>query len=156
MIRREFFALLGSAAAAVPWPADGEPARPARRTANRLAGAWRLVSSVGTREDGSTFNRWGPDPKGIIMFDGAGNFAQIITGPESFVFGAKNFCAFGTYSVDETGKTIITRIEGSSLSRISGTVQRRVITSLTADELRYVNFTIASAAKVDVVWKRSK
>ena len=38
------------------------------------------------------------------MFDRAGNYAQIIVGSESRVFGAKTFCAFGTYTVDEAKK----------------------------------------------------
>ena len=40
------------------------------------------------------------------MFDRGGNYAQIIVGSESRVFGAKTFCAFGTYSVDEAKKLL--------------------------------------------------
>ena len=77
----------------------------------RLVGTWSFVSSVNTRKDGSTFDRWGANPKGIFMFDRGGNYAQIIVGSESQVFGAKTFCAFGTYSVDDAKKLLITRID---------------------------------------------
>ena len=76
------------------------------RIAGRLVGTWSFVSSVNTRKDGSTFDRWGANPKGIFMFDRGGNYAQIIVGSESRVFGAKTFCAFGTYSVDEAKKLL--------------------------------------------------
>ena len=79
--------------------------------AGRLVGTWSFASSVNTRKDGSTFDRWGANPKGIFMFDRGGNYSQIIVGSESRVFGAKTFCAFGTYSVDEAKKLLVTRID---------------------------------------------
>ncbi len=109
MERREFIALLGMAAAAMPAQAGAEPARP-DTFAGRLVGTWSFASSVNTRKDGSTFDRWGANPSGIFMFDRGGNYAQIIVGSESRVFGAKTFCAFGTYSVDEAKKLLVTRI----------------------------------------------
>jgi hypothetical protein len=156
MRRREFIALLGGATAAIPYAAGAEPAHAKWRISERLAGAWRFVSSINTRDDGSTFDRWGQDSKGTFMFDGNGHFSQIIMGSESRMFGAKTFFAFGTYSVDEAGRTVVTQIEGSSVSKLNGTVQRRVITVLTADELRYLNPATASGTKVDARWKRMK
>ena len=84
---------------------SAEPAHPPDSIAGRLVGTWSFASSVNTRKDGSTFDRWGANPKGIFMFDRGGNYAQIIVGSESRVFGAKTFCAFGTYSVDDAKKT---------------------------------------------------
>jgi hypothetical protein len=163
MRRRGFIALLASATAAIPYRAGAvaapcspgaEACRAKNCIAERLVGAWRFVSSVSTREDGSTFNRWGPNSKGTFMFDAAGHFSQIIMGSESRLFGAKTYFAFGTYSVDESKKIIATQIEGSSVSRLNGTAQQRVITELTADELKYTNFNPSSGAKLDAVWKR--
>ena len=76
-----------------------------------MVGTWSYVSSVNTRKDGSTFDRWGANPRGIFMFDRGGNYSQIIIGSESRVFGAKTYCAFGTYSVDEAKKLLVTRID---------------------------------------------
>ena len=135
MERREFIALLGMAAAAMPAHAGAEPAHPPDSFAGRLVGTWSFASSVNTRKDGSTFDRWGANPSGIFMFDRGGNYAQIIVGSESRMFGAKTFCAFGTYSVDEAKKLLVTRIASCSTAKLIGTVQNRDILLLTADEL---------------------
>jgi hypothetical protein len=154
MERREFIALLGMAAAAMPTPARTEPSRPPDSVAGRLVGTWSFASSLNTRKDGSTFDRWGADPKGIFMFDRGGNYAQIIVGSESRVFGAKIFCAFGTYSVEEPKKLLVTRIVSCSTAKLTGTVQNRDIVSLTANEFKYSNPITSSGASAEVLWKR--
>jgi hypothetical protein len=111
MERREFVALLGITAA-MPSPARTQPSHATESFTGRLAGSWSFVSSINTRKDGSTFDRWGMNPKGILMFDRGGYYAQIIVGSASRVFGSKTFFAFGTYSVDETKGALITHIEG--------------------------------------------
>ena len=88
MERREFIALIGMAAAAMPSRASAEPINQTDSTSGRLVGTWSFASSVNTRKDGSTFDRWGADPRGIFMFDRGGNYAQIIVGSESKMFGA--------------------------------------------------------------------
>jgi hypothetical protein len=89
MRRRGFIALLASATAAVPHTVGTARAHAGGRVTESLVGAWCFVSSVSTREDGSTFSRWGLNSKGTFMFDAAGHFAQIIMGSESRLFGAK-------------------------------------------------------------------
>jgi hypothetical protein len=153
MERREFIALLGMAAAAMPRPASAEGVHAPDSVSGRLAGTWSFATSINTRKDGTTFDRWGDSPKGIFMFD-RGHYSQIIIGSESRVFGAKVFCAFGTYKVDDTGKLLITRIEACSASKFNGTVQNRSILSLTADELRYSNPVTVTGATAEVRWKR--
>jgi hypothetical protein len=156
MRRREFIALLGGAAVIMPFSAGAEPVRAGETIAARLAGTWRFVSSINIRSDGSSFDRWGANPKGTFMFDGNGHFAQVIIGAESRFFGAKSYFAFGSYSVDEASKTIVTRIEGSSIGKLNGTTQRRIVTSLTEDELKYFNPATSSGTKVEAVWQRMK
>ena len=154
MERREFLALLGMAAAGMPTQARANPAQHPDSMAGRLVGTWSFVSSVNTRKDGSTFDRWGANPQGIFMFDRGGNYAQIIVGSESRVFGAKTFCAFGTYSVEDAKKLLITRIASSSTAKLNGTLQNRDIMVLTADELKYSNPATTIGAAAEVVWKR--
>jgi hypothetical protein len=154
MERREFIALLGMAAAGMPASAQAGPALAQDSAAGRLVGTWSFASSVNTRKDGSTFDRWGANPQGIFMFDRGGNYAQIIVGSESRVFGAKTFCAFGTYSVEEGKKVLITRIASCSAAKLTGTSQNRDIILLTADEFKYSNPLTALGAVAEVVWKR--
>ena len=154
MERREFIALLGMAAAAMPGGAQAEPAHAPDSIASRLVGTWSFASSVNTRKDGSTFDRWGANPQGIFMFDRGGNYAQIIVGSESRMFGAKTFSAFGTYSVEEAKNLLVTRIASSSAAKLNGTIQNRDIMLLTADELKYSNPVTSTGAVAEAVWKR--
>jgi hypothetical protein len=140
------------AAAPLPMPAMAGP----KSLSEQLVGTWTIVSSISRRKDGSIVDRWGPSPKGIFMFDDKGHYAQMITRSDSLVFGSKTVATFGTYSVDEVNKTIITEVAGSSSSKLNGAIQRRVISSLTLDELRYVNPLTSSGMTVEAVWKRVK
>ena len=88
------------------------------------------------------------------MFDRGGNYAQIIVGSESRVFGAKTFCAFGTYSVEVAQKLLVTRIASCSTAKLNGTVQNRDIMLLTADEFKYSNPLTSLGATAEVLWKR--
>jgi hypothetical protein len=63
---------------------------------------------------------------------------------------------FGTYSVNETDKTITTRTEGSTFPNSEGEEQKRIITRLTADELIYENPVTTRGDRVEAVWKRVK
>jgi hypothetical protein len=154
MERREFIALLGMAAAAMPGGAQAEPAHRQDTVASRLVGTWSFASSVNIRKDGSTFDRWGANPSGIFMFDRGGNYAQIIVGSESKVFGAKTFCAFGTYSVEDAKNLLITRIASCSAAKLAGTSQSRDIVLLTADDFKYSNPVTTLGATAEVLWKR--
>jgi Lipocalin-like domain len=153
MERREFIALIGMAAAAMPQQASAEPHAP-DSFAGRLIGTWSFTSSVNTRRDGSTFDRWGSNPTGIFMFDRGGNFAQIIVGSESKVFGSKVACAFGTYSVDESQKILLTHIKSSSTAKLAGATQSRTILLLTPTELKYSNPLTSVGSTAEVLWTR--
>jgi hypothetical protein len=63
---------------------------------------------------------------------------------------------FGTYSVDEADKILTSHIEASSFPNNDGIDQRRVIVSLTADELRYGLPVTVTGTKAEVLWKRAK
>jgi hypothetical protein len=112
------------------------------------------VSSVNTRNDGTLIDRWGPNTKGILMFDGSGNFSQIIIGSESRMFGAKTYSAFGSYTLDAEGGNITMTFTGCSIAKSIGSIQERKIVLLTADELKYINPLTASGTVAEVAWKR--
>jgi len=151
MERREFMALLGSAAALTPsmGSATAHAGAP-----DRLIGTWSFVSSINTRKDGSVVDRWGANPRGMLMFDGAGNFSQIITGSESRLFGAKTFAGFGNYTFDRASGALTMTFHGCSIGKVVGSVQERKIVLLTADELKYINPVTTSDTIAEVLWKR--
>ena len=121
-----------------------------------LVGAWAFVSLFTIHDDGSKSDRWGPDVKGMLMFDGAGHFAQIITRPKSNFFGVRGFSAFGRYSIDPSGRSIVVSIKGSSNPDVNGATQRRTIVSLNETELKYINMMLVSGAKIEAQWRRLK
>ena len=46
---------------------------------DQIVGTWTFVSALDVHLDGKKTDRWGPNPKGIFMFDAHGHFAQFIT-----------------------------------------------------------------------------
>ena len=63
---------------------------------------------------------------------------------------------FGTYSVNETDKSITTRVEGSTFPNSEGEEQKRTITRLTADEFIYENPVTTRGDRVEAAWRRVK
>ena len=139
----------------------------------QLVGTWRLVSSHNIRSDGSKIDRTGPNPKGILIYTSDGHFVFVNTRsdlpklasnsrdrgtPEEYKAVVQGSLAyFGTYSVNEADKVITAQIEGSTFANmIGGPDQKRIITSLTADELKFTNPASTSGATLELVWKRAK
>ena len=60
-----------------------------------------------------------------------------------------NMCSLSrrNYTVDETNKTLLTRVEGSIYPNNIGIEQKRVIISLTTEELKYSNPVTSFGAK---------
>jgi hypothetical protein len=52
---------------------------------------------------------------------------------------AGSIAYYGTYSINEIEKVLTAKVEGSTHANLLGTEQRRIITSLTADELKFTN-----------------
>jgi Lipocalin-like domain len=138
----------------------------------QLIGTWTFVSAVETSKDGAKSDRWGSNPKGSIIFEANGRYSFMISRSDipKFAVNSVNqgtaeenkavvqgiIAYFGTWSVDEASKTLITNIEASSFPNVNGTSQKRIITSLTADELKYENPAATTGAVAQVVWRRTK
>jgi hypothetical protein len=148
--------ILWCAVAAWPQAVRAQSPETESDTLKLLVGAWAFVSMSTIHDDGSKSDRWGPDVKGILIFDGTGHFAQIITRPKSNFFGARGFSAFGRYSVDPSGRQITVLIKGSSNPDVNEATQLRAIVSLTETELKYVNTMLVSGAKIEAHWRRLK
>jgi hypothetical protein len=139
---------------------------------DQLVGTWTFVSALDVHPDGKKDDRWGPGAKGIFMFDAHGHFTQFITRANlpKFAGGASDkgtaeenkavlagfVASFGTYTVDEANKTIITHVEGSVFPNAVGRDLKRVIATLTADELKYTNPTTSMGTIAEAAWKRVK
>jgi len=136
----------------------------------QLVGTWTHVSSTATLPDGSPL--WGPNPKSLLIFTDNGRFSWHVfrsdrprfasndrtngTPEENSATMQGSLAYFGTYSVNEADKTLISRIEGSTFPNSEGEEQKRIITRLTADELIYTNPETTLGARVEAVWKRVK
>jgi hypothetical protein len=138
---------------------------------DRLVGSWIYVSSTGTREDGSAVQR--PSLQGGVTYTPEGRFHFITVrsdapkyasgdsarpSPEEAMAIASGVVAYtGTYTVDESSKTIHVNIETSSFPNLVGAPnQRRIVTSITDDELRFTNPRTPAGITLELVFKRAK
>ena len=62
---------------------------------------------------------------------------------------------YGTYSVSDSEKIITVHVEGSTFANQVGTVQKRLITSITLDEMRFTNPAATSGGSIQLLWKRA-
>jgi hypothetical protein len=69
---------------------------------------------------------------------------------------SKSITYTGTYTVDENSKTIHANIETSTFPNFVGATDlRRIIKSITADEMSLTNLDTPGLT-IDTVWKRAK
>lgn len=55
------------------------PVRTHAQSADRLVGAWRLVSAKITTDKGEVRDSWGPNPEGLLMYTADGRMSAILT-----------------------------------------------------------------------------
>jgi lipocalin-like protein len=136
----------------------------------QLVGTWIYVSSTSTRADGSKTET--PNLKGILIYTGDGHFALVsvrtdlpkfanpdrarATAEEAQAVVAGSIAYYGTYSINEVDKVLTPKVEGSTYANLIGTDQKRIITSLTADELKFTNPRTPAGVTLEFVWKRAK
>jgi hypothetical protein len=162
------FVLMTLTAALLPSAAIGQQ----KSIKDQLIGTWMFVSAHDVKPDGSKVDPWGPNPKGTAMYDANGHFTFMImrsdlpkfasnnrsqaTAEEGRAVAEKTIAYYGTYQVNEADKILIFRIEGSTYPNLAGGEQKRVITSITADELTYTNPATSTGTKAEAVWRRAK
>jgi hypothetical protein len=138
----------------------------------QLVGTWTLVSSDQVRSDGSTLKQFGANPKGINVFDANDRFFLMIASADNSKIVSndpsrtnseeggglivESMAYYGTYSVDETEKVAMLHVEASTFPNQVGTDQKRIITSLTVDDLKYRIPGATSGIQVHQVWKRAE
>jgi len=138
----------------------------------QITGTWIAVSNDSTAPDGKKVQLFGPNPKGVLVFDASGQYSQIISHPDVPHFKINNrqqgtpaentaavrgtTATFGTWTIDEASKTITVRNVGGMFPNQAGTDTKRLIVSVTADELKLTNPLTASGMRSDNVWRRAK
>jgi len=139
---------------------------------DQLVGTWIYVSSTAKRDDGSNVPR--PSLQGAVTYTADGRFHFIttrtdapkyasgdITRPsadEAMAIASGGSIAYtGTYTVDAGTKTIHVNIETSTFPNLVGAPnQRRIVTSITADEMKFTNPRTLAGLTLEIVWKRAK
>jgi Lipocalin-like domain len=138
---------------------------------DEVVGTWIYVSSTAKRDDGTVEQR--PPLQGAVTYTADGHFHFISTvanapkyasgvrerpSPEEAMSTASTALAYmGRYTVDEATRTIHANIDVSTFPNFVGAPnQRRIVTSITADEMRFTNPRTASGLTLEIQWKRAK
>jgi hypothetical protein len=139
----------------------------------QLVGTWTLVSSDQVLPDGSKLKQFGANPKGINVFDANGRFFLMVAGADNSKIASKDpgsrtnseeldglivqsIAYYGTYTVNDAEKVVFLHLDASTFPNQIGTDQRRTITSLTADELRYSSPAAMPGVQIHQAWKRAE
>jgi len=113
---------------------------------DQLLGTWIFASVYDEYEDGKKVHTFGEKPRGQWTFGADGRFSEILAGepredlkgsdprrPDAFMV-----AWYGTYTVNETDKTVTWKPEGGGYSPRFGTPSSIKITNVTADKLSYI------------------
>jgi hypothetical protein len=140
------------------------------QTTKDLAGMWTNVANVNIRQDGSRVPVFGPNGKGLAIFDANGHFAVVNINPDTPKFASNNraqgtpaenkaaveggLALYGTYTVG-ADKIVSIKVDGSTYPNWTGTEQKRVIVSFTGDELKWT-LPGSIGGTSEVTWRRLK
>jgi len=136
----------------------------------QLVGTWRFVSSTSKAPDGGP--SWGENPRGLLILTNNGQFSWQVfrsdrpkfTSNDRLNATANEYKAaidgsladFGTYSVNEMDRVVSFRIEASTYPNSEGEELKRIILSVSGDEMKYRNPATTRGEQVEAVWRRVK
>jgi hypothetical protein len=137
----------------------------------RLCSRWLLVANTNSAPDGTKRQLFGERPTGILVLEANGRYAQVFTRAGRPKFKANNrmqgtpdeikaaweggVAHFGTWSVSEADKALLLRVDGSFYPNQEGTVDKRVVSNVTADELQMLNASSAGGT-TEATFRRVK
>ena len=154
MNRRCVFGLCAIALVTIPAFPSSSVAQ-GKSLKDQLVGTWIYVSSTGKREDGSAVPR--PSAQGAVTYTAGGRFHFITVRTEVPKYASGVVAYTGTYRVDESTKTAHLNIETSSVPNFVGAPdQRRIVTSITDEELKLTNPRTPAGVTLELVFKRAK
>jgi hypothetical protein len=141
------------------------------QTAKDVVGTWDYVSAETVAPDGKRSPTFGPNPKGIVIFQADGHYALIVTRSDAPKFASNNrmqgtpeenkaivqgsISHFGKYTVNEADKTITFQVKTSTFPNWDGIDQKRPFT-LSGDELKYIVPAASGGGTAEIVLKRIK
>jgi lipocalin-like protein len=145
------------------------PGNAVAQSAKDLVGTWTKVSDVTVLQDGSRSDSFGPNGKGLVIFESNGRFATVNANPDVPKFTSNNraqgtpeenkaavlgsIAYFGTYSVAD--KVLSYKVEGSTYPNYTGTEQKRTVISFTGDDMKWT-FSPSAGQTVELTYKRTK
>lgn len=138
----------------------------------QIVGAWTLVSVASEMDDGTKGEPFGPSPKGVIIFSNDGHFslfqsrAEIpkiaandrakATPEEAQSIVASSIAYYGSYSLDENTKVMVVNLAASTYANVAAIPnQKRTITLLNSDELKFDNPRTPNGMTLRTTWKRA-
>jgi hypothetical protein len=150
-------------------PASGQD----KPLAQQLLGAWTLVASYQEKPDGTRFDTFGPNPKGLMIFDQSGRMSLQMARSDRPKFSSNNrltgtpeenkaavqglLSYFGRYEVNEGERAVVITVDASSFPNQDGTTQKRPV-EITGDELRWTN-PVPSRGEFSaayIIWQRAR
>jgi Lipocalin-like domain len=151
-------------------PVTNAVGQQAKINKTQLVGSWTLVSNTGSNQS-PTAKNFGPND-GFATFEANGRFSIQLVRSDLPKFSSNNrdtgtagenkaivqgsITYFGTYTVNEGDGALTLHIERSSFPSWNSTDQKRIIASLSAEELKYTNPTASVGGTAVLAWKRVK
>jgi hypothetical protein len=154
MNRRNIFTLSAITAlglAAMPGIAPAQQ----KSLKEQIVGTWALVSAETISSNGSKVQSFGPNPKGMLIFEASGRYMQLNLSSTLPKFASRNRMTgtadenkavvqgsvghYGTWTVDEAAKTVTQHLDAGTSAFQDGDDQKRPITTLTSDDLVLTN-----------------
>jgi hypothetical protein len=111
---------------------------------DQLVGQWQLVS-ISINGNAA----YGDSPTGGMLLDANGHYAIIVVSNG----GARNISYYGTYTVDETAKSVTMHIVGGTRPKADGRDQKRLVT-LNGDQL-IEQTPLGPKGAIILTWKRA-
>ena len=124
----------------------------------QLVGSWTMVSEEIMAPNGTKQQPFGANPKGILIFEAGGRYAELFGRPDRPKFKTLSqptteeraaaqggFAAnFGTWSVSEADKTLTRHLEGALIPNNEGGETKASI-SMAGDELKLTGVVLPSS-----------
>jgi Lipocalin-like domain len=140
---------------------------------DQLVGTWVAVSAENTARNGGKQQLYGAVPNGALFLDASGRFALVIgrpgrpkfksasrhsldATPEELKATVTGFTAsYGTWSVNESDKTLSRRSDANIIPNGEGLEQKYSV-SLAGDELKTISVNSVTGDKAETVYRRAK